>query len=116
MTKSHILAANAPAWTNIPEGQLANESKIRLKCGRPIGSKDVTPWKRRTQMRIDTLKRYMKKKRALVEALDKQKALIEAFGEQEAFVEAYIEQKTPEDVRNKELALEETHVPKILRS
>ena len=54
VTKSHIPAANAPARINVLEGQLSNESKIRLKRGRPIGSKDVTPWKRRTQMRIDT--------------------------------------------------------------
>ena len=55
VTKSHILVANAPAWINIPEGQLANESKIRLKRGRPICSKDITSRKRRTKMRIDTL-------------------------------------------------------------
>ena len=54
MTKSHISATNAPARINIPEGQLANESEIHLKHGRPIGSKDVTPRKRRTQMRVDT--------------------------------------------------------------
>ena len=38
----------------VPEGQLANESKLRLKRGRPIGSKDVPPRKRRTQMSIST--------------------------------------------------------------
>ena len=42
VTKSHILAANAPARIKVPEGQLTNESKIRLKRGRPIGSKDIT--------------------------------------------------------------------------
>ena len=55
MTKSHIPTSNAPAQIDIPEGQLANESKIHLKCGRPIDSKDITPRKRRTQRRIDTI-------------------------------------------------------------
>ena len=43
VTKSHISVANAPAQINVLEGQLANESKIHLKRGRPIGSKDITP-------------------------------------------------------------------------
>ena len=110
MTKSHILAANAPTRINVLEGQLANESKIRLKRERPIGSKDITPRKRRTQMRIDTLEEVHDKKRVLVEAFDKQKAPVEAFGEQEALVETYIEQKILEKVQNKELALEEAQV------
>ena len=36
VTKSHVPAANAPAWVDVPEGQLENESKICLKRGRPI--------------------------------------------------------------------------------
>ena len=63
MTKSHILAANAPARINVPEGQLENESKIGLKRGRPIGSKYVTPRKRRTQMKIDTPEEVHDKKK-----------------------------------------------------
>ena len=124
VTKSHIPTANAPARINVPEGPLANESKICLKRGRPIGSKDVTPWKRRRQMRIDTLEKVHEKKKkkkrapveafgeqkAPVEAFDKQKAPIEVFSEQKALVEAYIEQKTPKKVQNKELALEEAQV------
>ena len=43
VTKSHIPAANAPTRINVPKGQLANEYKILLKRGRPIGSKDITP-------------------------------------------------------------------------
>ena len=111
VTKSHIPTANARAWINVLEGQLANESKIRLKRERPIFSKDITPWKRRTQMRIDIPEEVHDKQKASVEAFDKQKAPIEIFGEQEALVETYIEQKTPEEVRNKELALEEAQVP-----
>ena len=41
VTKSHILAMNAPTHIDVPGGQ-ENESKIRLKSGRPIGSKDIT--------------------------------------------------------------------------
>ena len=36
--------------------------EIHLKCGRPIGSKDVTPQKRRTQMSIGTPKEVHDKK------------------------------------------------------
>ena len=52
VTKSHITATNAPVRIDVLEGHLANEYKICLKCGRPIGSKDLTPWKRRTQREI----------------------------------------------------------------
>ena len=78
VTKSHIPITNTPARIDVPEERLENESKIRLKHGRPISSKYITPRNRRTQMRIDTPE----------EVHDKQKAPIEA----------YIEQKTPEDV------------------
>ena len=60
MTKSYIRAANTPAWIDVPIGQLTNESKIRLKRGRPVSSKDVTPQKRRTQEKLDTLEETIK--------------------------------------------------------
>ena len=60
MTKSYIPAANTPARIDVPVGQLTNESKIRLKHGRPVGSKDVTPQKRRTQEKLGTLKKVIK--------------------------------------------------------
>ena len=45
VTKSHVPTMNAPAHIDVPKGQLenviANESKTRLKRGRPIGSKDL---------------------------------------------------------------------------
>jgi hypothetical protein len=49
VTKSHVPAANAPCRIQVPEGQLkiANESKPTLKRGRPIGSKDKNPRKRK---------------------------------------------------------------------
>ena len=48
VTKSHILTANVPTRVDITEGHKAYESKTRSKRGRPIGSKDITPRKRRT--------------------------------------------------------------------
>ena len=48
VTKSYIPAANTPAHIDVLVGQLTNESKIRLKCGRLVGSNDVTPRKMRT--------------------------------------------------------------------
>ncbi|WJZ90040.1 hypothetical protein VitviT2T_009216 [Vitis vinifera] len=60
VTKSHIPAANTPARIDVPVGQLTNESKIRLKRDRPVGSKDVTPRKRRTQEKLGTLEETIK--------------------------------------------------------
>ena len=111
VTKSHILAVNVSTRIYVPKGQLANEFKIRLKHGRPIGSKDITPRKKRTQRRINTPEEEHDKQKALIEAYDKQKAPKKVYGEQEAFVEAYIEQKTLEEVRNKEIAPENAQVP-----
>ncbi|CAA7051315.1 unnamed protein product [Microthlaspi erraticum] len=47
--RSHIPAENAPIRLNVPEGhnQIATESKTRQKRGRPIGSKDRNPRKRK---------------------------------------------------------------------
>jgi len=49
VTMSHIRTVNAPVRMNVQEGQNqhANESKARLKHGRPIGSKDKNPRKRK---------------------------------------------------------------------
>ena len=60
MTKSHIPTANTPAWIDVPIGQLINQSKIHLKRGRPISSKDVTSRKRRTQENLGTLEEAIK--------------------------------------------------------
>ena len=75
VTKSHIPAVNALAWIEIPEEQKANESKTRLKHGRPIGSKDIAPQKRRTKA--------------------KKNVPIKEHDEQRTPVEAHIEQQTP---------------------
>ncbi|GJZ24929.1 retrovirus-related pol polyprotein from transposon TNT 1-94 [Tanacetum coccineum] len=51
VTKSHISAANAPSRVEIPNKQagenVAQKSQERLKRGRPIGSKDKNPRKRK---------------------------------------------------------------------
>ena len=60
VTKSHIPTANTLARIDVPVGQLTNESKIRLKHGRPVGSKDVTPRKKRTQEKLSTLEEAIK--------------------------------------------------------
>ena len=59
VTKSHIPAVNAPIRIDVPNGQIAsiqaNESKARQKRGRPIGSKDKNPRKKKGQsMQVDT--------------------------------------------------------------
>ena len=60
VTKSYISAANTLALIDVPIGQLTNKSKIRLKRGRPVGSKDVTSQNRRTQEKLGTLKAVIK--------------------------------------------------------
>ena len=46
--KSHIPTVNAPARIVVPEGQAKmDENRPQLKRGRPIGSKDTVPQKRR---------------------------------------------------------------------
>ena len=53
IVKSHISAANILARIEVPEGKLinitANESKARLKRGRPVGAKDKIPRKKKTR-------------------------------------------------------------------
>ena len=49
VTKSNVPAVNAHIRIDVPEGihTTANESKARLKRGRPVGSKDKNPRKRK---------------------------------------------------------------------
>ncbi|XP_062075578.1 uncharacterized protein LOC133779659 [Humulus lupulus] len=47
ITKSHVLAENASIRIEVPAGRYANESKACLKHGRPVGSKDKNPRKRK---------------------------------------------------------------------
>ena len=118
VTKSYIPTANTPAWIDVPIGQLTNESKIRLKRGRLVGSKDVTPWKRRTQEKLGTLKEAIKmtdqfkidKSIALEEAQIMQKAPKKAHIEQQAPEKAHIEQEAPKDPHIEREAPEEAQV------
>ena len=104
-TKSHIPATNTPTWIDVPIGQLTNESKIRLKRGRPVGSKDVTHWKRKTQEKLCSLEEVVKmtyqyeidESIALKKAQIMQKAPKEAHIEQKALEEAHIEQEAPKE-------------------
>ena len=59
VAKSHIPTMNAPARIEVPERQKTNESKTRLKRGRPIGSKDVAPRNRRRKAKKNALQRNM---------------------------------------------------------
>ena len=81
VTKSHIPAANVQARVDITEGQKAFESKTHSKRGRPIGSKDITPRKRRTN------------------------------GKQNDHEESNIENQIPEEIQYEQIAPEEVHVP-----
>ena len=107
MTNSHISVANTSARIDVPIEQLTNESKIRLKRGRPVGSKDVTPRKRRTQEKLDTLEEVIKmtdqfkidKSIALEKAQIMQKAPKEAHIEQEALEDPHIERESPKEAQ-----------------
>ena len=60
MTKLYIPTTNTPTRIDVHVGQLTNESNIRLKHGRPVDSNDVTPRKKRTQVKHDTLEEAIK--------------------------------------------------------
>ena len=74
VTKSHIPAANVLARVDITEGQKTFEYKTRSKRGRPIGSKDITLRKRRTN------------------------------GKQNDHEESNIENQIPEEIQNEQIA------------
>ena len=95
MTKSYIPAANTPARIDVPVGQLTNESKIHLKRGRPVGSKDVTSRKRRTQEKLGTLEETIK----MIDQfkIDKSITLEKTQIIQKAPEKAHIEQEAPEE-------------------
>ncbi|RVW81532.1 Retrovirus-related Pol polyprotein from transposon TNT 1-94 [Vitis vinifera] len=97
VTKSHIPTANTPARIDVPVRQLTNESKIRLKRGRPVGSNDVTPRKRRTQEKLGTLEETIKMTDQF--KIDKSIALEEAQIMQKTLEETYIEQEAPEEAQ-----------------
>ena len=69
-----------------------------MKHGRPVGSKDVTPRKKRTQEKLGTLKEAIK----MIDQFKIDKSI--------ASVEAKIMQKAPEETHIEREALEEAHV------
>ena len=84
VTKSHISAANIPARIEIPTGNLqssmTNEPKPLLKRGRPIGSKDTIPRKRKSVISMTpeehiTVKPQVDEQVALIEAPVKELSL-----------------------------------------
>ena len=77
VTKSHISTKNAPTRVDVPDGHKENEC-MHLKRGRPIGSKDINPQKRKTKGKLG----------------NPEKTRIE----QDATIEAHNEQETPEKV------------------
>ena len=78
--KSHIPTANVPARVDITKGQKAYESITRSKRGRSIGSKDITPRKRRKN------------------------------GKQNDHGESNIENQIPKEIQNEQIASEEVQV------
>ena len=82
--KSHISAANIPVRIEILMGKLqsniTNEPKPQLKRGRPIGSKDTIPRKRKIAISMTpeehiTVKPHVDEQVALAEALVKELSL-----------------------------------------
>ena len=80
-----------------------------MKRGKPVGSKDVTPQKRRTQEKLGTLEEAIKMTDQF--KIDKSIALEEAQIMQKAPEEVHIEQETPEDPHIEREAPEEAQVP-----
>ena len=97
VTKSHILVANVPSQIEISmgklEGIITNEPKPQLKCGRPLGSKDTTPRKRRN-IQIHAPEEHINIK-----------------GLKEIDLEPQVDELiTPEEVPIKQLSFETVHV------
>lgn len=69
MTKSYTLVENTPTWFDVLVKHLTNiitnKSKSCLKPGRPIGSRDTIPWKRKKK------EKHMKKVGTLIEVKPK---------------------------------------------
>ena len=80
VTKLHTSAINALTRIDDPKGQLANESKIHMKHGRLIDSKDITSRKRRKQRKIDAPKKVNIKQKVPVETYGEQKAPTKTYG------------------------------------
>ena len=110
VTKSHILAANIPARIEIPMGKLkyrvANEPKPQLKRGKPIGSKDTIPRKRKS-VKFNALEEHAPEDHTNVKGLN---------DELRTPAEASIEQLSHEIIpihNNEEISINYIHKGKI---
>ena len=62
VTKSHVPAVNVPAQIEISKlNDVASTSKARLKRGRPIGSKDKNPRKRKGTEKVNMIESDLEK-------------------------------------------------------
>jgi hypothetical protein len=109
IVKSHIPAANTPAKIEVPLGQsiniAANESKVHLKRGRPIGAKDKIPQKRKAQgNEIDAPKEALPTKQA--KKIYSAKLSIQSSPGNKSPEEKPLEKESPE-----ELLHEKEHIP-----
>jgi hypothetical protein len=100
IVKFHIPAANTSVKTEVPIGQsintVANESKARLKRGKPIGVKDKIPWKRKAQgNEIAAPKEALPTKQAM--KIDQSKLYV-----QNSPRNKFIEEESPEELPPKE--------------
>ena len=106
VTKSHIPIANIPARIEISTGKLqssmTNEPKPRLKRGRPIGSKDTIPRKRKSAISMTpeehiTVMPQVDEQVALVEAPVKELSLndVPVHNNEEIFINYVTPQKYP---------------------
>ena len=95
VTKSHIPAENAPSKIEVPEGQIikANASGPRIKRGRPLGSKDKNPRKRKGAKSEDI-------------QIEKIKSLEKTPEEtRDTIVETPEEGQVPENIENDEISI-----------
>jgi hypothetical protein len=112
--KSYIPTANTPAKIEVPVGQsintAINESKARLKHGKPIDANDKIPRKRKTLgNEIGAPKEALPTKQAT--KIDPSKLSVQNSHENESPKEELLEEESPE-----ELPPEEEQVPEIMRS
>jgi hypothetical protein len=114
IVKSHITAANTPVKIEVPVGQsiniAANESKARLKRGRPIGAKDKIPRKRKAQENeISAPEEALPTKQAT--KIDPSKLSVQNSPGNKSPEEEPLEEKSPEELPPEEVPPEEEHVP-----
>ena len=80
VTKSHVPDINVPARIEISNlNDVASTSNAHLKHGRPMGSKDKNPWKRKGIEKVNLIESDLEK------TLDDNKSMIEKRAHEEAW-------------------------------